>query len=87
MYWRELSRAWLIYGMGLKADEEAMIRNRYNQIRNQTDIEIKDGIMYKTARRERVKRTAISPVDCHQTSLNKANKRSKTNRKPTNNDN
>ena len=26
-----------------------MIRNRYNQISHQTDIEIKDGIMYLTA--------------------------------------
>ena len=26
-----------------------MIRNRYNQIPHQTDIEIKDGIMYLTA--------------------------------------
>ena len=50
--------------MGLKVDEEAMIKNRYNQIPHQTDIEIKIGIMYETAfikqHKERAKRTALS---------------------------
>ena len=40
-----------------------MIKNRYNQIPHQTDIEIKDGIMYLTAyikqHKKRAKRTAF----------------------------
>ena len=59
-----------------------MIRNRYNQIPHQTDIEIKDVLnsMYKTAQRESQK-NSIFTVDCHQTILNKANKSFKTIRK------
>ena len=57
-----------------------MIRNRYNQIPHQTDIEIKDGIMYKTAQGQSQKNNLFT-VDCHQTILNKANKSLKTIRK------
>ena len=63
-----------------------MIRNRYNQILHQTDIEIKDAIMYKTAQRESQKNSFFT-VDCPQTILNKANKSLKTIRKLMNNDN
>ena len=41
-----------------------MIRNRYNQMPHQTDIEIKDDIMYLTAcikqHKERAERKALS---------------------------
>ena len=61
-----------------------MLRNRYNQIPHQTNIEIKVGIIYKiaqikdciiykTAQRESQKNNFCT-VDCHQTILNKANK-------------
>ena len=62
-----------------------MIRKRYNQIPHQTDIEIKDGVMYLTAcikqHKERAKKNSLFTLDCHQIILNKANKSLKTVRK------
>ena len=60
----QFSKALLIYGLGLKVDERQWSETVTIKFLNQTDIKIKDGIMYLTAcmkqHKERAKRTAFS---------------------------